>query len=84
MADTYKKKEFLERSQVFWCPLNNVMCDRSECFSKCPVCDHWCLMFDQMFDLWTRNFVSLLSDIDFQCYDHWCLMLRPLSVHKSY
>ena len=51
---------------VFWCPLNNAMCDRSEGFSWCPVCDHWCLMFDQMLDhVDTNYFVSLLSSIDF-------------------
>ena len=30
--------------------------------------------------MWTRIVsVSLLSSINFLCYDHWCPMLRPLS-----
>ena len=57
---------FLERSnRGHQCLLNNATCNRSEWFSWCPVCDFWCLM-------WTRYFfVSLLSSLDFQCYDHF-------------
>ena len=64
---------------VFWCPRNNAMCDRSEWFAWCPVCDLWCLMFDQMFDHVEIVFVSLLSSIDFNVTTISCPMLRPLS-----
>ena len=33
-----------------------------------PVCDLRCLMFDHVITIF---FVTLLSSIDFQCYDHF-------------
>ena len=53
MEDKFEKYVFFRTVEqrtpnVFWCPLNNAMCDRSELFSWCPVCDLWCLMFDHV------------------------------------
>ena len=60
-----------QRTPCFWCPHNNAMCDRSEWFSWCPLCDLWCLMFDQMF--------NHVDSIDFNVTTISCPMLRPLS-----
>ena len=49
----------------FWCPLYNAICDRSEWFSWCPVCD-------QMF---AHVDVSLLSSIDFNVTTISCLTM---------
>ena len=44
------------------------------------MCDHWWVMLDKIFNhVNTIFFVSLLSSIDFQCYDHLVSLLRPLS-----
>ena len=65
MEDKGKKLRVLERSntQMFLVSSPRAMCDRSEWFSWCPVCDLWCLMLDQMFHHVDTKF-------DFQCYDH--------------
>ena len=72
MEDKCENTRFLERSnrglQMFFGVLSIMPCATAvNDFLGCPVCDLWCLMFDQMFD----HVDTLLSSIDFQCYDHF-------------
>ena len=58
------------------------MCDRSELFSWCPVCDHWCLIFDQMFDQMETNFFRVCNYflvLILNVTTIWCPMLQALS-----